>query len=306
MTSNLLDEMLKSIGKDVAVYQEYILKENKVKNTVCYFIEGKDNEYYHPRVKQYANLGENDKCWFLSCDGKKNVIGVRNLIVNNTFDETNRRLFFVDNDYGLEEIPEDIYRTDYYSIENFYLNKNVVMNALENILGVCILDENFSKAIEYFEKIYDEYSKFAVKINSFFYTVRKNEKENGYLRTDLNIKKLNFFVENEEMDKYKLKDLSYEELIKLYKVKFEMDLNEIEINSKLFCLDNHSNFRGKFELDLLKWFLETTKKNIKYGNLGFCENTNLAKVDFYEFTMGLLSIYAYTPDKLIEYIKKNT
>lgn len=306
MIDNLLEEMSKAVGKDVAVFQEYVLKENKIKNSVCYFIEGKDYEYYHSRVKRFANLSNGGKCWFLSCDGKENVIGVRNLIVKNTFDETNRRLFFVDNDYGIEKIPDDIYKTEYYSIENFYLNKNMVENVLENIFGISALDENYNKAIEYFEKVYGEYSKFAVKMNTFYYTVRKYEKEKGYLRTNLNKKKLTYFIENGELENYSLKDVSYKELIELYGVNFEMDLSEIEKNNSLFCENNHNNFRGKFEFELLKWFLENVKNSIKCGKDGFNENINIAKVNCNEFTMGLLSVYAYTPDSLIDYIRKYT
>ena len=100
--------------------------------------------------------------------------------------------------------------------------------------------------------------------------------------------------------------MSYEELIRIYDVKFEIDINEIELNEKLFDVNNHWNFRGKFELELLKWFLESVKNGIKNEKYDFEKESYIRKINFCESTMLLLSKYAYTPERLKEYIEEHT
>ena len=50
--SNLVNEMEKSIGKDVAVFHKFLLDNKNRDNTLFSFVEGNDFCYYKPRIRE--------------------------------------------------------------------------------------------------------------------------------------------------------------------------------------------------------------------------------------------------------------
>lgn len=301
MNNDLYQTMVKSLGKDVSVFQKFVLENRKYKDTLFYFVEGDDFCYYNPRIKKYSkSMNYID----YSCDGKKNVIGVKKLIEKKCkIKQNNKVKFLVDKDYDLEKIPKGIYVTDDYSIENFYLNEETMKQVLENIMEVNKNSNNFSLCLKYFNKTYEEYSQFAVNLNAFFYTIRVYEKKFKKPRTEFNIKKFSYFIKNSSLDKFEMKEITYEQLLKDYKIEYNIDIEECKQNISLFNSENHSNFRGKFELEFFKYFLNTVRNAIKEGEYGF-DKSKVCKYDFYMDTMKMLSQYAYTPKSLCDYLEK--
>mgnify|MGYP003307537633 CR=1 FL=1 len=302
MDNELVDVMSKSIGKDVAVFQKFLLQYGKMENTLFYFIEGEDFDYYNVRIKK--NVYSKNIIDY-SCEGKKNVVGVRNLIKEKLCVQGNNSLkFFVDKDYGFETIPEDIYITDWYSIENFYLTEDIVFNIIENILKVNKTSENFKKCQSYFKQTYKEYSKFAKQMNTFFYTIREKEKIEGLKRSNFNQFKLTKFIENADLCSFKMKILSFEELLEMYNIEYSIEKITFKKNSVLFDENDHSNFRGKFELEYLKWFLNSIRESIASGKNDLLKNKT-CRYDFSTDCMLILTDYAITPQSLIDYILKD-
>ena len=220
--SNLVEEMLASTSKDVAVFQKFILDYNNYNNTLFYFVEGKDFCYYNPRIQKYIN---NFEITHYKCGGKKHVIGVYELIKNNIkYNNGNKMLYFVDKDYGFnnELISNEIYVTDLYSIENFYLNKDTIKRILTEFMEIDIHTQNYKMAMFYFEKCYDEYSIFGKNINAFLYTVRFYEKERKLKRTDFNIKFSKFLL-NKSLPCYKFKEYSFKDFVEEFNLGFEVN-----------------------------------------------------------------------------------
>lgn len=300
MSKDLVQQMIQSTEKDVAVFQKFILEYNKYENILFYFVEGEDFCYYNPRIINYSTSKDNIS---YQCDGKRNVIGVNKLIKEKVKIKNDSKLmFFVDRDYGLDKVPSDIYVTDYYSIENFYLNEETVKSILENFMEVNKHSRNYEICLKYFKETYAEYSKFSVKINAFYYTIREYEKTNGCPRADFKKIKFTRFIETDSLDDFLMKDLSYEELLETYEIEYDIEESCFRKNSLLFDENRHHNFRGKFELEYLKWFLNRTRVAIKEGLYNF-DKDRVCKYDFYADTMKVLSAYAYTPDSLINYIR---
>lgn len=302
MTNDLVQQMISSTGKDVAVFQKFMLEYKDYNNMLFYFVEGEDFCYYNPRIKSYSNSMNYIN---YRCDGKDNVIGVSNLIKEKlTIKNNNRLMFFVDRDYSLEDIPKDIYVTDFYSIENFYLNEETVKNILEDFIEINKHTNNYDLCLKHFKKTYAKYSKFAVKINIFYYTVREYEKINKFPRTDFRTIKFSKFIENDSIDKFSMCDLSYGELLKLYNIEYSIEETHFKKNALLFNENDHYNFRGKFELEYLKWFLNNIRISIKDGLYNF-DKGPVCKYDFHTDVMKILSEYAFTPKSLKEYIINN-
>lgn len=297
--TNLVNEMEKSIGKDVAVFHKFLLDNKSNDNTLFSFVEGKDFCYYNPRIRENTSY---EKYINYRCEGKKNVIGVRNLI-NKLYHkkENNTLLFFVDRDYNFESVPSNIYVTDFYSIENFYLNEKTFKDILENFMELETDSINYNLAIKYYKKCYKIYSKLAVKLNSFYYTIREYEKIHNCCRTNLNSIKFLYFIKDNSIDNLSMINPTFSELKKIYNVDYKIQEIEFKKNMTLFDENNHNNFRGKFELEFLKWFLSTLRIEIKNGNLNF-QKQIVCNYDFNMDIMRVLSKYAYTPVSLLEYI----
>jgi len=99
-------------------------------------------------------------------------------------------------------------------------------------------------------------------------------------------------------------DLSYEELLKLYNIEYSIEEIHFKKNALLFNENDHYNFRGKFELEYLKWFLSSIRVSIKDGLYNFDKDL-VCNYDFHVDVMKILSEYAFTPQSLIEYVVNN-
>ena len=75
-------------------------------------------------------------------------------------------------------------------------------------------------------------------------------------------------------------------------------------NSLLFNENNHYNFRGKFELEYLKWFLNNIRISIKEWLCNFDKDV-VCNYDFHVDVIKVLSEYAFTSTSLKDYIKNN-
>lgn len=300
--TNLVDEMLQATKKDVAVFQQFILDYKEHTNTLFYFVEGKDFCYYNPRIKLYC---KNYDIMHYICGGKEHVIGVNELIKKNvTCIEGNKILYFIDRDYGLniDSIDKGIYVTDFYSIENYYLNKKTVERILTEFMEIDVHTENFHKAMDFYEKSFKEYSNFGKNLNAFIYTVRVFEKENCLERTDFNRKKFNSFLNNNSIVNYSFNEYSFKQFKELFDISFEIEEDRYTSNLLKFSILDHSNYRGKYELAFLKSFLNLIKSNIKAETNGF-KKCDLCSIDFNCETMKLFTDYAMTTQSLINYLK---
>ena len=297
----MVKKMLEATQNDTTAYNKFILEYKKYSNTGFYFIEGDDFCYYNNRIKKYSKCSSFRN---YSCGGKKNVISVRNMIANSKIrlDESNRLMFFVDRDYDFDIVPEDISVTEWYSIENFYLTLDLIKKVLENHFRLNEDEKNYIKALEYYEILYKEYSNFMRKLNVFLYTVRECEILQRKGRTDFNKVAFYKFIDKDGLENFKMKDYSYEELSKMYEISCSLDNELLSKNELLFFPENHYNFRGKFELDFLKYFLKLLRKALQSGNCGFSK-IKVCKYDFQMDTMHILSEYAYTSENLKRYIE---
>lgn len=300
--TNLVDEMLKATQKDVAVYQKFILDYSEHSNTLFYFVEGKDFCYYNPRIIEHCKGYD---IMHYICGGKEHVIGVNKLIKKNVkCTDSNRILYFIDKDYGLniDTISKEIYVTDFYSIENYYLNRETVKRILTEFMEIDVHTENFHKAMDFYEKSFDAYSIFGKSLNAFIYTVRMFEKENCIKRTDFNQKRFNSFLSNNSIENYSFNEYTFEQYKAFFNVSLEIEEEQYISNLSKFSKTDHSNYRGKYELAFLNSYLKLIKSNINSETNGF-KKCNLCSIDFNCETMKLFTNYAMTTESLICYLK---
>lgn len=119
-------EQLRSARESYSVVLRGIIRDiDKIPNAAFFLMEGKDGEYYRPRISS-AMTGAGFSMQFRNCRGKKNLKPLLAAVLANDITKDKRILFFFDRDYedDLIEITKDnCFVTDGYSIENYYTRK---------------------------------------------------------------------------------------------------------------------------------------------------------------------------------------
>ena len=277
------------------IFQSYIT--SKSKKDIFLFFEGKhDFKYYSARVSPY--IGDREYGVF-HCNCKDNVIKVQEIIANQSAHKNDKiNLYFVDKDYDdNENIPNDIYVTEGYSIENYYFTDMAIKRMLIGVIGLS--EENKDDQVD-FETVYSYLLKERDNIideiifsNAWYYLqIRKaNEidsvpnmsaiKEYEEIKNINDISILEGLVENAI-------EVTEDELVKQIEI---MKADPIKIlRGKYLTQSLTSIFRTIFKdagkKENRRWFLKKRKIQI-----------NLADI------ISDLSAYADTPKSLISYIE---
>ena len=86
-----VEELRNSRARSVVAYAEFVDSTAKLPNHLFCFFEGKDNDYYVPRIKRHTNDYHPIKC-----GGRSKVLEVYNLIKNQFVYEKYKKAFFID------------------------------------------------------------------------------------------------------------------------------------------------------------------------------------------------------------------
>lgn len=136
----LLEKMENELESAEVIFQTYIASKS-VKDIFLFF-EGKDDyKYYVSRVSQYI---QDKEYGVFCCKSKMNVLKVQEMITTQAaISENKKTLYFVDCDYDRNEnIPERVYITSSYSIENYYVTDAAIRRIVIGVIGVSEEDEN--------------------------------------------------------------------------------------------------------------------------------------------------------------------
>jgi hypothetical protein len=124
MSKITVDYLLSEANSRQTFFTLFVQSYDKDAKKLYCFYEGKDDvKYYRIRIE---NISLNTNIEWFYCEGKENVIGAYEMIKKHKEYNLNRLLFFVDKDFSEYIQNENIYCTPYYSIENFYTQREVV------------------------------------------------------------------------------------------------------------------------------------------------------------------------------------
>lgn len=292
----LLEDMDKESECVEAIFQSYIV--SKRKKDIFLFFEGKDDfKYYAGRISMYISDKEYG---VFHCNCKTNVLKVHEMIYTQTDDRNNKRnLYFVDCDYdNNENIPNSIYITSSYSIENYYFTDSAIKKILIGIIGLS--EENVDDKTDFdniFKYMTDNRNKIIDEIifaNAWYSLQIKKSGKNGKFPDMAHIK--------EYKDIKNVKDIS--KLEDLVKDSIHITENEMTKEIERIKLNPVSNVRGKYLIQALTPVLrdllcDAGKKSDRNHFLKKRKiHTNLPDV------LGDLSTYADTPIELISYLKE--
>ncbi|MGJ7920945.1 DUF4435 domain-containing protein [Neobacillus sp. LXY-4] len=298
------DEMLrKKRQKGIVGFHKFSLKFKPKKSIPYCFVEGEDSKYYLPRVSMICK-SEPD---FVKCNGKKGVLDTYNEIKKHKEFNDEKLFFFVDSDFDVPVNNVEIYETPCYSIENLYTSLDAFKRILKNEFNLEETDEDYNKAIDTFIERQNEFHDLISLLNSWIYSYK------------------DYMYKTGEEIKLRLNELILKEHlvdITLHKITCKYTLQQIEeflnITKKIpnsnvtnihQTLNSHpkrgSIFRGKFELEFFKIFLDKVveDRNKKTGRQLFQEKGKI-RLSLDSNILITLSTYADTPDCLFTYIHK--
>lgn len=292
----LLDIMENETDCIESIFQSYI--SSKSKKDIFLFFEGKDDfKYYVSRVS--SHIGDKEYGVF-HCNCKMNVLTIQKMIVNQTaIQDDKKNLYFIDRDYDdNENIPDSIYVTSSYSIENNYFTNSAIKRILIGVIGIS--EENKDDNLD-FKVVYNYITSRRDKI------IEEIIYANAWY--SLQIKKSKHSVEHTQMSNLKeysnIKNICQIQVLEKL-VKNSLEINESEINKEIenLRLNPVSKIRGKYFTQALTpvfrdVFQDAGKKyNRKYFSKKRKIHANLSDI------ISELSAYADTPPELISYIRE--
>lgn len=279
-----------------ALFQRYIV--SKSKNDIFLFFEGKDDfKYYVGRLLQYI---DKKKYAVFHCNCKINLLKVQEIISKQSaIGDDKKNLYFVDRDYdNNEHIPDSVYITSSYSIENYYFSDSAIKRILIGVIGLSegceeddsdlnnVLDYIINKRNEIIEEIIYGNAWYSLQIKK-----SSNCKEFPQLTPIKEysvIKKLNHICDLERC------------------VKNPIKTTEIEINKEIEVLRINpvNDIRGKYFVQALTpifrtIFQDASKKDGKRKLFSKKRKVCMNLADI----LCELSAFADTPPELDSYIK---
>ncbi len=270
------------------------------KDSFFCIVEGEDGKYYDIRIRHYCR---NNNYHFLVSGGKEEVIRLHSMITGKEEYKNAKTMYFVDKDFDDVLNISLIYETPCYSIENLYTTLDAFSRILKNEFGLNKLDADYEKCFDLFLERQNEFHECVKLLNAWIACQRDLSNKGICSRLNLNNININNFVDI-ELDKVVSKyDVNVIHKILPDAIKIESDVLEEKIKY-IEKMDTQKYFRGKFEIEFMRIFLEKLKqdrccKTPKYFTKRKRIRLNLSRSNI----ISELSQYAETPACLCSYLQ---
>ncbi len=295
-----------------AVYTEFMLDFKKSDECIFCFFEGSgDFNYYSNRIKilhvgfSYFNY---------ECNGKEGVWRIFNRLQDKQHYKYGNIGYFVDSDFDGKTLPDEIYTTPFYSIENFYVVTEAFESILLNEFKIPRNCDCFDIAIQKYSDLKQKFHKDILSLNAWLacHADYRKISQNPYnLNIESQLKKV---IKPSDFDKIVNSKLELEEL-PLTLLTYEgiesvfndvPNIKEDDFKNKIDELKNVNYdecFRGKFELRFLISFLNRFKEEVGKKNSSMFPIRYKTSLRFeYSTALSQLTDNAITPKCLKKYI----
>ena len=297
ITKEKLDRAI--IDNDALVFHNFTLLANqRNKNHIFCFYEGRDAPYYSLRIKRLTDLQYHN----FKCGNKAKVLKTYFKIKN--YITKYKIFFFVDKDFDDDINVEHIYETSTYSIENFYVDVLCIKEILKNEFSLLENEKEFKEIIDLFINLRDEYCDTILLFNSWYCALKRKKKEEGLTTTNVSLDdklpkgfiNLNFSGIERKYDLAKIRG-KFPNAIRVEDDEVFKIFDELK-NKELYKV-----LRGKFLIHFLINFIEHLVHDSKNEKKYIKSNINISinKVSI----ISHLSQYALTPKCLVDYLLKN-
>jgi len=250
---NFLDR-LRDARNPADVYLQFIKNYREDEKTIHSFFEGNDDiSFYSHFIEQI--FPKNYLDFKYVCQGKKNIYEVYKKVIERVSNKS-RTLFFVDkdlSDFINEDLPkyENLYVTDYYSIENFFVTKTMIRKICEDFYHITDTTQ-ISEIKSRFQQELKTFYRYLLPIMSWVIYL----KQQGYQVNFNNLQMDKLFQLNDDLQICKKQQKNY---LKILEKHCDVDTPQkswIQIKKTVEYLkkyDAKSYIIGKYEL----WFFVT-------------------------------------------------
>ncbi len=250
----------------IVPYHNFLLAQQKSKKQLFGFVEGEDDpSYYQTHIDSIIS----NEDWEVNLieagypkGNKKRVLQLINIIDWNRY-SSKQTVFFVDRDLSdfFDEISnyENLYVTDYYSIENNIVSVYTLRRVLKELFHVHFIDYEFNIVKELFEEGIRRVDSVVEIMTCWYILLRKQGKKPVF--DDIQLNKLC------EVNKCKVVTKKTNEIEYYIKNKWNYDYTGLDIADILSIFqaknENSGCIRGKY----IMWFF------VEFIN-SFCANCN--------------------------------
>lgn len=295
----VLQQMEEECNCIEVIFQDYV--QSRSTNDIFLFFEGIDDyKYYWCRLSPFVGEKSYKK---YNCKGKDNVISIYEMIKRKTEKKKKEKtLYFVDKDFDKENIvPDEIYVTPTYSIENLYISDRAFKNMIIGEFGLSgEMEEEDKKdseiAVEYLISKRKDIIDSMIYANAW-YSLQYNKTKYNQPHPKLSAIKEYHMIKNIK-DKVILQNM----------VPNSIEVTDEELQKEIDYLREMPNerLRGKyFEQTMPNYIMKVFADSNKKQNREMFSKRRKININVGADNMiSILSNYADIPDDLIVYIKK--
>ena len=288
------EEMQNARLSYTVAFKRFTTQFDKNSNTIFCFYEGEDGKYYDEKIRRYS-----DDFYTIVAEKKTQVLDTFRLISNKKEYCSSRKMFFIDRDFddNTDYINEDIFITDGYSIENYYVNDSTLEKILQSEFSINKEDNDFKTCFDIFHDDYNEFNKLIVEFNALA-KIRRQKKINVCLS---NYKTKDLIKYDSKIEKSN----KYDDKINPFKEKLLLEEGELErtVSDLLYKENCGFYFRGKNQLYFFKRYL---KKIIKLNDDESLEIKHArVYLNLTNNVLSELSQYAYVSENLKEFLSRH-
>jgi hypothetical protein len=287
-----------SRDKAVVVFVEFTRLYKQYPSALYCFFEGEDSKYYGVRIK---NIIKPEKDFYLTCSGKDGVLGIHKMLSSRKYYANVRAAYFIDRDFD-KSISErglnEIYETPCYSIENFYTSVQCFSEVLRSEFKLMESDENFERCVSLYIKLQEEFHNAVELLNTWIACQR--DKSSQLNISGISVSRFVKIELNQITKKYVI-----DELYRMFPGAIAISQEELDARlTELRSSTRQKSFRGKFEIEFLRKFLEKLKHEANKGNYPYFTRKFKVVLSLSESNIiSDLSQYADTPECLYSYLK---
>lgn len=300
-----LKEMRAGRRNSPSAFTEFTLSTRTAGTHLFCFFEGKDNDYYIPRVTSVT-----EDYYPIKCGNKDAVLRVNELIAGKTEYNKYKVAFFVDRDFNtpIGARPRPVFETPCYSIENFYVSTTAFQHIVNNSFHIPRTQPDFQKITHLYALRQQEFHQATLLFNAWYAClIGKKETEGMQTGASLNDTLPKGFV-TIELDGIRV-NYDMEKIKSTFPNAPEVDASVLQAKIKAFQASvMHQVFRGKYEMEFLIKFIrvlltdaKSTTRQVASKKIQFAFGD--ASSIKHEQALNIFSAYADTPPALMDYLR---
>ncbi len=166
-----------AISKTISLYHEFLSRYNKRRKAIYAFTEGKEDlSFYRGIIDAILEEGWKVEIWHAG--NKSKVFELYDKVDWETFNR-HQILFFVDRDLSeylenAQRIEDNIYITDLYSIENYYVEEQTFERVITECYGFNIIGkDDLDRIVQHYCVQLERFRNYAVEIMSWIIVWRR-------------------------------------------------------------------------------------------------------------------------------------